>query len=257
MYAVVSLIVSKSCVYYRINGVTLSFYVALKIFALVERTKSRLRISVASKSGSPRLLNFGLLLRTESAMFNRLPWSKSGTISLRKLFTPYFSMQDKFDFLSCYADPWTEVYNSSMLLVQLHKLEDFVMSRLGLKISSFTPGVPILLLLRQMFLLSGDVQLRMFLLTPALLHCEPITNDFNWFVLRGDKLSRGRSTRKFSRTLVMGLMLPPTTTACSKSPTLTDKLWTVSTIWVSAIGSFLGSTYFLESHIVSTCSSNS
>ena len=73
-------------------------------------------------------------------------------------------------------------------------------------------GDLIQLVFRRMFLLSGDVQLMMFLLTPTLFHCEP----------------RGSSTLEFSRTSVTGPMIPPMTTAGLKSPTLTDKVQTLS-----------------------------
>ena len=86
-------------------------------------------------------------------------------------------MHDKSKFISWVEDPWIEVSNGSMFPAQLRKLE-FVL-RLGLKIPLFTPGVPIVLLSPQMFIIYGDVQLRMFLLTPTLLHAKPITNDFN------------------------------------------------------------------------------
>ena len=141
-----------------------------------------------------------------------------------------------------------------MFPVHLVKLED--MLRPGLKTPSFTPGVPILLLFRQMFLPSGDVQLRMFLLTPTLLHAEPITNAFNVFMLSGDTLLGDSYTRELSRTFVTGPMHPPMT-AVSKSLTPTDNLQILSTIRVSSIGSLLGSTCLLESLIVSTCSSDS
>ena len=143
-----------------------------------------------------------------------------------------FSMHKKFKFLSWVADPRMEASNGSMRPVQICKLEFFSKSRIGLKILSFTRGVPIQLLFRRMFLLSGDMQLRMFLLTP--------------------KLSRGISTRELSRTFLTGLMLPPMKTAGLKIPTLTDMLRTLSTIRVSAIGSFLGSTCLLESLIMYT-----
>ena len=166
-------------------------------------------------------------------------------------------MHDKFKFLSLVADPWMEVYNGSMLPEQLRKLEVFVVSRLGLKIPAFTPVVPILLLFRRMFLLSGDVQLRIFMLTPIILHCKPIKNAFDWFMLIGDMLSRGISTREFSRNFVTVSMPPPMTTAGTKSTTLTDKLQTMLTMRVSSIGSFLGSFCLLESLIVYLCSSDS
>ena len=99
------LIVSKSCVYPRLNGVTLSFYVPLKLFDLVEGKKSTLSISVALTEGSLRLLNFGLSPRTEFARFTCLLESKSGTISPTTLLTPYFSMHDRFEFLDWVVDP--------------------------------------------------------------------------------------------------------------------------------------------------------
>ena len=163
-------------------------------------------------------------------------------------------MHDKSKFLSWVADPWTKVSDGSMFPVHLAKLE--VVLRLGLKTPSFTPGFPILLWFRQIVLLSGDVQLRMFLLSPTLFHVEPIMNAFDVFVLSVHKMLIGSSTREFSRTFVSGPMRPPMT-AGSRSPTPTDKLRNMSTMWVSAIGSLLGSTYLMEAFIVSTCSSDS
>ena len=165
-------------------------------------------------------------------------------------------MSKKSKFLSWLVDPWTEVSNGSLFPLQLRKL-DFV-SRPGLKIPSFTPGVPILLIFCRMFLLSGDVQLKMFMLTPTLFHAELITDAFDWFVLSRDKLSRGRSTREFFSTFVTrSFLMPPPMMAGSKSPTPTNNLRTMSTMWVYSIGSLLGSTCMLESLIVSTWSSDS
>ena len=132
-------------------------------------------------------------------------------------------MHEKFEFLSGVAEPWTEVFYGSMFPVHFEKLE--VLPRLGLKTPTLTPGVPILLWFR--IVLSGDVQLRVFLLTPTLLHAKPITNVFNIFVLSGDKLLRESSTRELSRTFVTGPM-PPLMTAGLKSPTPNDNLRTLS-----------------------------
>ena len=74
--------------------------------------------------------------------------------------------------------------------------------------------------------------------------------------LSGDKLFIESSTCEFSRTSVTGPMHPPMT-AGSKSPNPTDKFQTLLKMWVSAIGSLLGSTCFLESLIVSACSPES
>ena len=106
-----------------------------------------------------------------------------------------------------------------------------------------------------MFLLSGDVQLRMFLLTPTLFYAKPITNAFDVFMLSRDKMLRGSSTRKFSRIFVTGLMCPLMTKASSKSPTPADKLQILSTMLVSVIVLLLASTFLLESLIVYICSS--
>ena len=165
-YSVVSLIVSESCVYPSLDGLKLSFRALLKIFDLVKGAKSRLRISVASMAGSPRFLNFGFYLRTELARLACMLGYKSATISPRTIFTPTFSIHDKSEFLSWVAEPWTEVSNGLMFPVHLAKLE--VLPWLGLKTPSLTSGVRILMWFR--IVLSGDVQSRMFLLTPTLLH---------------------------------------------------------------------------------------
>ena len=169
-------------------------------------------------------------------------------------FLLHFFNERQSEFLSWVAEPWTEVFDGLMLPVHLAKLE--VLLRLGLKIPSLTPGVPILLWF--LIVLSGDVQLRVFLVTPTHLHAEPTTNAFDVFMLSGDKLLREISTHKFYRKFVTrSFPMPPPMTAGSKSPTPTDNLWNLSTMRVSAIGLLLGSTCVLESLIVSTCSSKS
>ena len=179
--------------------------------------------------------------------------SKSATILSRKLSTPTFSMHKKSEFLSWVVDPWTEVSNGSMFPVHLAKLE--ILPRIGLKTPLLTPGVSILLWF--WIAISDGVQLRVFLSTPALFHAKPITNAFNVFVLSGDKLLRESSTRKLSSTFMTWSFPMNHMTAGSKSPTLTDNFWTLLKMWVSANGSFIGSTCLLESLIVSTCSSDS
>ena len=84
-----------------------------------------------------------------------------------------------------------EASNGSMIPVHLHKLNFFVKSQLGMEIPPLTPGFPIQMLFCQMFLLSNEVLLMMFLLTPRFLHCK----------------TRGSSTREFSRTFVTAPML--------------------------------------------------
>ena len=86
-----------------------------------------------------------------------------------------------------------------MFLDHFVKLE--LIPRLGLKNSTFTPGVPTLLGFR-MFLLSGVQLLRMFLSTYALLNAAPVTIAFEIIVLSGDKLLGEIFTREFSRKFV-------------------------------------------------------
>ena len=162
-------------------------------------------------------------------------------------------MHKKYEFLSWVADPWTEVSNGPMFPVHLEKLE--ILPRHGLKTPSLTPGVPILLWFR--IVLSGGVQLRVFLSTSAILHDDPIMIAFNVFVLSGDKLSRESSTREFSWIFVTRSFPMTPMTAGLKIMTPTDNLQTLSTMRVSAIGSLLGSTCLLESLIVSYWSSDS
>ena len=95
-------------------------------------------LPVASKYRSPIFMNFGLSLMIEFARFTRLLGSKSATISPGRLFTPTFSMPDQFEFLSWAAYPSTEVFNGSMFLDHLAKLE--LLPRLGLKTSTLTLG---------------------------------------------------------------------------------------------------------------------
>ena len=96
--------------------------VAVQVFPL--RTVQRLcygrggeekfGLSVALKDGSPKLMNFRLSLRTELERFTRFLGSKSVTISPGRLFTPIFSMQKQFKFLSWASSPSTEVFNIFM-----------------------------------------------------------------------------------------------------------------------------------------------
>ena len=105
---------------------------------------------------------------------------------IKDTFYSHFSMHDKSKFVSWVAEPWTEVSDGSMFPIPLAELE--VVLGLGLRTPSFIPGVPILIWFR--IVLSGDVQLIMFLLTPTLLHAELITNAFAVFVLSRYKLLR-------------------------------------------------------------------
>ena len=57
----------------------------------------------------------------------------------RETFHTYFSLQEQFKFLSWVADSSTEVFNGSMFLDHLAKLD--LLPRLGLKTSTLTPGV--------------------------------------------------------------------------------------------------------------------
>ena len=206
-------------------------------------------IPIALKVGSPRFLNFGILLRTELARFTRMIGLKSATILSGKLFTPTFSMHEKSEFLYWVADPSTEVYNSSMFLVHLAKLE--LLPRLGLKTPLLNPWVPTLLWFR--IVLSGGVKLfRVFLSTCTMLHAAPITITFDVIFLSGDKLFRESFTRELSWTFVMRSSPMTPMTAGLKS-FLTDNLRILSIIWVSSFWSLLGSTCLLESLIVSNC----
>ena len=166
-------------------------------------------------------------------------------------------MHDESRFLYWVADPWIWVSNFSMLCVQLSKLE--VVSRLGLNMSLLTPDIPILLWFPTLFLLWSDVHI-VLLLPPKLLHYKPITNVFDWFVLSVDELFIESCSLEFVNTCVTRYlfycpMIPMA--AGSRSLTPIDKVQTPSTMWVSFIGLFLGSTCLLESLIVSTCSSDS
>ena len=194
------------------------------------------RISAVSTVGCPRLMNSGLLLRTEFARFIRPLESESLTISGRILFTPTFSMHDEYRFLSWVTDTWTWVLNFSMMPVQLRNLES--VSLIGLKIYLFTPGVLILLQPPTLFLLLSDVHM-MFLISPTILHCKPTTNVFDWFVLRREKIFIESLLLKpvksyVTRSVLYCLMI--LIKAGSRSPTPIDKVQTPSTIRVSFIG---------------------
>ena len=75
------------------------------------------------KGQETKFMIFGLLLRTELVRFTHLLGSKSATISPGRLFTLIFLMQKHFELLSWAADPATEVFNGSMFLGHLAKLE--------------------------------------------------------------------------------------------------------------------------------------
>ena len=90
------------------------------------------------KGRDPIFMNFGISLRREFARFTLTLGSKLATILSGRLFTPTFSMQKQSELLYWAADPSTEVFNSSMFLNHLAKLE--LLPRLGLKISTLTPG---------------------------------------------------------------------------------------------------------------------
>ena len=100
-------------------------------------------------------------------------------------------MQKQFKFLSWAADPSTEVFNGSMFLEHSTKLE--LLPRLGLKISTLTPGVIWIALLGVWKILS----------TFALLHTASVTMSFELIMWSGFKLSSERPLRDVSRTLVM------------------------------------------------------
>ena len=142
------------------------------------------RISTVLMVGCSRLMNFGFFLKTEFARFIRPLESDLLMISGRIIFTTNSSMHNNYRFLSWVADPWKWVSNFLMLPLQLSKLE--VVSLLWLKISLFTPRVPILLWSPILFLLSCDMHI-MFLLPRTLSYCKPITNGFDWNVLSGDE----------------------------------------------------------------------
>ena len=136
-------------------------------------------------------MNFGLSLMTEFASSIRFLGSKSVTISLGRRFIPIFLMQKQFEFLSWAVDPSTEVFNGSMFLDHLEKLE--LLLRLGLKTSTFTPGVLWIALLG----------IRAAILsTCALLHAASVTISLTIIVWSGFKLSSNRYSRDVSRTLV-------------------------------------------------------
>ena len=132
------LTLSKSCLDVRQSALDFPLSLPFKDLALLEGAKAMFGLPVVSKDGSPRFMNFGLLLMKEFARFARLLGTKSATISSGRLFTPTFSMQKQSELLYWAADPSTEVFNSSMFLNHLAKLE--LLPRLGLKISTLTPG---------------------------------------------------------------------------------------------------------------------
>ena len=176
-------------------------------------------------------------------------------------------MHDGSRFLSWVVEPWTRVSNVSMFSVQLSMFE--VVSLLGLQTSSFT----ILLWPPLIFILSSDVHI-IFLLLSTDSSCGPITNASDWSMLSRDKFVLKSCSLEFvkkfatmSASMFVSLfvmnwvlpcpMIPIPMTSGSRDPTQTDKLQTLSTMWVSFIGYFLASTWLLESLIVSTCSSDS
>ena len=212
---------SKSCVYPSLSALKLSLCVIFEDLSLVEVTESMFCLPIASKVGRPRFMNFGLSRRTEFERFTRLLGSKSATILAGRLFTPTFSMHEKSEFLSWVPYPSTEVPNGSMFLDHYMKLE--LLTRLGLKTYTFTPGVPILLGFR--IFLSYDVQLsRMLLSNCMLLHAATVTIAFGIIVFSGYKLFRESSTREFSWTFVTRSCPMTHMTAGSKMIGLTDNL---------------------------------
>ena len=136
-------------------------------------------------------MNFGLFLRKELVRFTRLLGSKSATISPGRLFTPTSSMQKQFEFLSWAADQSTEVFNGSLFLYHLAKLE--LLPQIGLKTYTLTPGVLWISLLgfRTAILSTCD-----------LLHAASMTISLTLIVWSGFKLFSKRPSRDVSWTLV-------------------------------------------------------
>ena len=158
-------------------------------------------------------------------------------------FHTHFSMQEQFEFLSWAAYPSTEVFNGSIFLNHLVKLE--LLPRLGLKTSTLTPGLLWIALL--------GVRTAI-LSTWEMLHAASVKISLILIVFSGFKLFSERPSRDVSRTLVT--MSCPMTTG-SRVIGLIDNFLILSVMWVSNLGSLLGSTCYLESLIVSTWSYNS
>ena len=146
-------------------------------------------------------------------------------------------MQKQSKFLSWAAYPSTEVFNGSMLLGNFAKLE--LLLRLGLKTSTLTPGVLCIALLG----------VRTILSTCALFHAVSMTISFELIVWSSLKLFSERPLRDISIPLVMRSSLM---TTGLKRTGLNNILQILSILWVSTFGSLLGSTYLLESLILST-----
>ena len=123
MYAVVLLTLSKSCLDTSQSALKFSLCVPFKDLALVEGAKAMLGLPVSLKYRSPKFMNFGLSLMTELARFTRLLGFKSATISPGRLFTPNFLIPEQFEFLSWDTYPSTEVFNGSIFLDNLAKIE--------------------------------------------------------------------------------------------------------------------------------------
>ena len=100
--------------------------------------------------------------------------------------------------------------------------------------------------------------------TPHALLLRANHERINWNMLSGDKLVIESWSLEFVKTcitrFVLSFVLPCPIIpmkAGLRYPTQIDKVLILSTIWVSFIGLFLASTYFLESLIVSMCSPHS
>ena len=116
----------------------MNFYLRIpfKDLDMVEGAKAMFTLTVAPKDSSPIFMNFGLSLMMKFARFTRLLGTKSAKFLPGRLFSPTFSMPEKFEFLFWAADPSTEVSNGSMFFDHLAKLE--LLPRLGLKTSTLT-----------------------------------------------------------------------------------------------------------------------
>ena len=258
--------------YPRLSSLSVPHHNPSNLFALVEVAKLMFRLSAVSTVRCPRLMNFGLSLRTEFVSFTRTLESGFFQSSGKILFTPTSLICDDYRFLSWVVERWMKVSDFLTLSVQLSTFE--VVSLLGLQISLFSPGVSILLLRSPLlFLLSLDMHI-IFLFLSTDSSCGPITDASDWSVLSQDEFVLNSCLIEFVKTFVTRFvsmfvsplimrwlmpcsMIPILMTSGLRGPTPTDTLWTLSTMWVSFIGSFLASTCLLESLIVSTCSSKS
>ena len=158
-----TLSISKSCIFPSLSSISVPLRNPFKFFALVEVAKLMFCISAVLTVGWPRRMNFGLLLRTEFVRFTRTLESSSFPTSGKILFTPTSLIYDDSRFLSCVVEPWIIVSDFSTLSIQLSRFEVVLLT---LKISSFTPGVSIVLRLSPlMFLLSLDVYIIFLLIS--------------------------------------------------------------------------------------------